>query len=58
VTTAIRIALSAVTARRAARSLAGVQFCDGCAQVCDAACRAQACRRSAEILALSYGSVR
>jgi hypothetical protein len=56
--TALRTVVTTYRARRAARSLAGVEFCDSCAQVCDAACRAQTHRRSAELLALSHGSVR
>ncbi|MFC9543051.1 hypothetical protein ACFTXK_00135 [Streptomyces sp. NPDC056956] len=56
--TALHTVVTAYRARRAARSLVDVQFCDSCVQVCDAACRAQARRRSAELLALSHGSVR
>ncbi|MCF2537817.1 MULTISPECIES: hypothetical protein [Streptomyces] len=36
-------------ARSTARHLAGVQFCDSCAAVCDAACRADARRRSTHL---------
>ncbi|MFF7550759.1 hypothetical protein ACFZCU_45195 [Streptomyces canus] len=52
-TTRIRTALTAARARRTARHLAGVGFCDGCAQVCDAACRATAHQRRAQS-ALSF----
>ncbi|MFW6721037.1 hypothetical protein ACHZ98_12905 [Streptomyces sp. MAR4 CNY-716] len=40
-TVRIRAALSRAVARR----LADVSFCDGCGQVCDTACRADAHRR-------------
>ncbi|MGW7469660.1 hypothetical protein ACWGJT_34595 [Streptomyces xantholiticus] len=56
--TDLRTAVTAHRARRAARSLADVEFCDSCAQVCEAACRAQAHRQSAELLALFHGSAR
>ncbi|MCL7425390.1 hypothetical protein [Streptomyces sp. YS415] len=39
-TTRIRTTLTTARARRTARLLADVSFCDGCAQVCDASCRA------------------
>ncbi|MFI0088415.1 hypothetical protein [Streptomyces bobili] len=43
--TRIRIALTGARARRTARHLAGVSFCDNCAQTCDASCRATAHQR-------------
>ncbi|MEV5549877.1 hypothetical protein AB0L35_27715 [Streptomyces sp. NPDC052309] len=51
--TALRTAITAYRTRRATRSLTQVRFCDACAQVCDAVCRAQAGRRPTELLALS-----
>jgi hypothetical protein len=39
---------------RRSRELA-VEFCDRCAQVCDAACRADAVRESALAQALRFG---
>ncbi|MEU0373540.1 hypothetical protein ABZ070_25375 [Streptomyces sp. NPDC006283] len=56
--TVLRTVVTAYRARRASRSLAGVEFCDSCTQVCDGACRARTRRRSAELLALSFGSTR
>ncbi|MFF6999867.1 hypothetical protein ACFY93_33740 [Streptomyces sp. NPDC008313] len=44
-TTRIRTAFTVARARRTSRHLAGVSFCDGCAQVCDASCRAMAHQR-------------
>ncbi|MET8135675.1 hypothetical protein [Streptomyces sp. NPDC005251] len=44
-TTRIRTAFDAARARRTDRHLAGISFCDGCAQVCDAPCRASKRRR-------------
>ena len=44
-TTRIRTAFTTALARRTARHLASVNFCDGCAQVCDASCRATAHQR-------------
>lgn len=38
-----------VRARSAARRLDGVQFCDSCAQVCDAACRADVRYRDVQL---------
>ncbi|MCX4419481.1 hypothetical protein [Streptomyces mirabilis] len=52
-TTRIRTAFTAARARRTARHLAGVSFCDGCAQVCDASCRAIAHQRRTQS-ALSF----
>ncbi|MHB9861875.1 hypothetical protein [Streptomyces sp. YIM S03343] len=43
-----------VRARSAAKHLAGVQFCDSCAQVCDAACRADAWHRSVQLALTVY----
>ncbi|MFC8942509.1 hypothetical protein ACFT1B_30905 [Streptomyces griseoincarnatus] len=37
-----------VFTRSAARRMAGVHFCDSCAQVCDSARRARTQRRSAQ----------
>jgi hypothetical protein len=49
-TTRIRAYLSAL----AARTLNGVEFCDGCAQICDAACRSAAHRDRARLAAAPY----
>jgi hypothetical protein len=32
-----------------------VEFCDRCAQVCDAACRAEAVRERARVMVLRFG---
>ncbi|MFJ3105207.1 hypothetical protein [Streptomyces sp. NPDC086835] len=53
-TTAIRTALSAAKARRTARDLAGVSFCDSCAQVSDSAGRAAEIRAHAQLTALIH----
>ncbi|MDF4251227.1 hypothetical protein [Streptomyces sp. WMMB303] len=50
---ALRTVVTAYRARRCARHLAGVEFCDSCTQVCDAACRAEARRRSAQAAVLA-----
>ncbi|MFF4354628.1 hypothetical protein [Streptomyces sp. NPDC001530] len=52
-TTRIRTAFTAARARRTARHLARVSFCDGCAQVGDASCRASAHQRHTQS-ALSF----
>ncbi|WP_179165965.1 hypothetical protein [Streptomyces sp. Amel2xC10] len=44
-TTRIRTAFTSALARHTARRPAGVSFRDGCAQVCDASCRAAAHRQ-------------
>jgi hypothetical protein len=54
VTTAIRTALTAAKARRTTRHLAGVSFCDSCAQVIDGADRAAAHRQGTQLTALIY----
>jgi hypothetical protein len=53
VTTRIRTAFTAARARRTARQLAGVSFCDGCAQACDSSCRTTAHQRRTQY-ALSF----
>ncbi|MCX5527330.1 hypothetical protein OG342_31470 [Streptomyces bobili] len=53
-TALIRTVLTAARARRTARHLAGVSFCDGCAQVCDSSCRATAHQRRIQLAALSF----
>ncbi|MET9134581.1 hypothetical protein [Streptomyces antibioticus] len=52
-TTRIRTAFTAAHTRHTARRLASVRFCDGCAQVCDASCRAEAHRQHTQS-ALSF----
>ncbi|MGW0817052.1 hypothetical protein ACWD00_28060 [Streptomyces viridiviolaceus] len=44
-TTSLRTRLTAARARRTARHLVGVSFCDSCAQVSDSAARAAERRR-------------
>ncbi|MFF1275286.1 hypothetical protein ACFVZC_18015 [Streptomyces marokkonensis] len=53
-TTALRTVLTGVRARRTARHLAGVSFCDGCAQVSDSATRAAELRRQTRPAAFSH----
>lgn len=54
--TTIRIAISTAGDRRTARRLAGVRFCDGCAEVCDGACRSAARRqREQQTSTLGFG---
>ena len=53
-TTAIRTALTAAKARRTGRHLAGVSFCDSCAQVSDSADRAAAHRQDMHLTALVH----
>ncbi|MFD7687742.1 hypothetical protein [Streptomyces sp. NPDC059781] len=47
-----------VFTRSTARYLAGVHFCDSCAQVCDSACRARARRRSAQLASAPHAPLR
>ncbi|MFD7057886.1 hypothetical protein [Streptomyces sp. NPDC059906] len=51
--TALRTAFTAARARRTARHLAGVSFCDSCAQVGDSAARAAERRRHTRLTALT-----
>ncbi|MFE2993206.1 hypothetical protein [Streptomyces sp. NPDC059262] len=52
-TALIRTVLTAARARRTARHLASVSFCDSRAQVCDSSCRATAHQRRNQMSALS-----
>ncbi|MFV0134381.1 hypothetical protein ACLGIH_14250 [Streptomyces sp. HMX87] len=52
--TALRTVLTAARARRTARHLAGVSFCDSCAQVGDSATRAAERRQHAQPAALTH----
>ncbi|WP_225654279.1 hypothetical protein [Streptomyces pseudogriseolus] len=52
--TALRTALTAARARRAARHLVGVSFCDSCAQVSDSATRAAEHRQHSRLTALTH----
>ncbi|MFE5241591.1 MULTISPECIES: hypothetical protein [unclassified Streptomyces] len=52
--TSIRTALSAARARRIARHLRGVNFCDSCAQVSDSAAQATESRRDARLTAFAF----
>ncbi|NGO08446.1 hypothetical protein G5C60_12655 [Streptomyces sp. HC44] len=52
-TTLIRSAFTVARARRTARHLADVSFCDSCAQVCDSSCRTTAHQRRTQY-ALSF----
>lgn len=54
VTTAIRTALSAAKARRTARHMAGVSFCDSCARISDSAGRAAQRQAHARLTALIH----
>ncbi|MEU0603220.1 hypothetical protein ABZ484_34100 [Streptomyces sp. NPDC006393] len=45
-------------ARSTARHLAGVRFCDSCSEVCDAACRAGAERRSVHLALATHAPLR
>jgi len=56
--TRIRLLVTGAGARRAARHMAGTQFCDSCSQVCDAACRSTAHRRRMELAVAQYGPAR
>ncbi|MEW1599479.1 hypothetical protein [Streptomyces sp. NPDC093808] len=53
-TTAFRTVLSAARARRAARHLAGVSFCDSCAQVSDSTARATERRQQHQLAAFTH----
>ncbi|GAA2561101.1 MULTISPECIES: hypothetical protein [Streptomyces] len=53
-TATLRTVLTAARARRTARHLAGVRFCDGCARVSDSAARAAEHRRHARLTALTH----
>lgn len=53
-TIGIRTALTAAKARRTARHLAGVSFCDSCVQVSDSTVRAAALRQDAQLTALVH----
>ncbi|WP_023590954.1 hypothetical protein [Streptomyces thermolilacinus] len=53
-TSALRTVLSAARARRTARHLARVSFCDSCAQVGDRAARAAERRRHHQLTALAH----
>ncbi|MFC8392914.1 hypothetical protein [Streptomyces sp. CB02400] len=52
--TTLRTALTAARARRTARHLAGVSFCDSCAQVSDSATRAAERRQHVQLTALTH----
>ncbi|MFF9103430.1 hypothetical protein ACF1AU_22920 [Streptomyces rubrogriseus] len=52
--TTLRTALTAARARRTARHLAGVSFCDRCAQVSDSATRAAEHRRHTQLTAFTH----
>lgn len=47
-----------VLARSTAWKPADVTFCEGCAEVCDAACRADALRRSEQLSLLAHAPMR
>lgn len=49
----IRTALTTARARRTARHLVGVSFCDGRGQVCDSTCRATAHQQRTQLTVLS-----
>ncbi|MEU5221121.1 hypothetical protein AB0G55_00370 [Streptomyces toyocaensis] len=53
-TTALRTVLTAARARRTARHLAGVRFCDSCAQVSDSAARAAERRQHTQLAAFTH----
>ncbi|MEV7205347.1 MULTISPECIES: hypothetical protein [unclassified Streptomyces] len=53
-TTALRTVLTAARARRTARHMAGVSFCDSCAQVSDSATRAAERRQHNQLTALTH----
>lgn len=53
-TTALRTVLTAARARRTARHLAGVRFCDSCAQVSDGATRAAERRQRTQPAAFTH----
>ncbi|WP_016828397.1 hypothetical protein [Streptomyces viridosporus] len=53
-TTTLRTRLTTARARRAARHLAGVSFCDSCAQVIDSTARAAKRRQHAQLTAFTH----
>ncbi|MGV9392603.1 hypothetical protein ACWDQL_26200 [Streptomyces olivaceus] len=53
-TTIFRTVLTAARVRRTTRHLAGVSFCDGCAQVSDSASRVAERRRHARTTAFTH----
>ncbi|MBZ6256811.1 hypothetical protein KVH22_14835 [Streptomyces olivaceus] len=53
-TTILRTVLTAARVRRTTRHLAGVSFCDGCAQVSDSASRVAERRRHAQMTAFTH----
>ncbi|MGQ5224793.1 hypothetical protein ACW69C_28625 [Streptomyces sp. MN3] len=53
-TTVLRTVLTAARARRTSRHLAGVSFCDSCAQVSDSASRAAERRQHARMTAFTH----
>ncbi|MEU0591971.1 hypothetical protein [Streptomyces ardesiacus] len=53
-TTTLRTVLTAARARRTARHLAGVSFCDSCAEVSDSAARAAERRRHIQLTAFTH----
>ncbi|GHB79783.1 hypothetical protein GCM10010377_82270 [Streptomyces viridiviolaceus] len=53
-TTNLRTVLTAARARRTARHLAGISFCDSCAQVSDSATRAAARRQQTQLTAFTH----
>ncbi|WP_415948377.1 hypothetical protein [Streptomyces sp. KLOTTS4A1] len=57
---AVRITalLAGIKARRAARSLDGVRFCDSCVQVCDTTCSPESRHRATESALAAFGPVR
>ncbi|MFJ6650586.1 hypothetical protein ACIQPS_33700 [Streptomyces sp. NPDC091290] len=50
----LRTALTEARARRTARHLAGLSFCDSCAQVSDRADRAAELRQQTQLSALTH----
>ncbi|MBQ1095027.1 hypothetical protein KBY55_02655 [Streptomyces sp. b94] len=52
-TTTLRTAFTAARARRTARHLAGVSFCDSCVRVGDSATRAAGRRQHTQLTALT-----
>ncbi|MFD7692123.1 hypothetical protein [Streptomyces sp. NPDC059805] len=52
--TTLRTALTAARARRTARHLAGVSFCDSCVQVSDSVARAAERRQRTRLTALTH----
>lgn len=53
-TATLRTALPAIRARRTVRHLAGVSFCDSCAQVSDRSARAAQLRQHTQLAALTH----